>query len=98
MGAVQVEQSDIDAFATTVTQEVTALTTSVTNIGTAVGVVQNYIQTLLANQATPLPAGDESALNAALSSLETEVSAVGTSVGNLDALEPPAPAPPTPGS
>lgn len=63
-GMVQIAQADLDNF----TSEITA----------AIGVISGYIKTLLANQATPLPAADESTLTAAVSALE--------------ALEPPAPA------
>jgi hypothetical protein len=64
-GMVQIAQADLDNF----TSEITA----------AVGVLKGYIAQLLANQATPLPAADETELTAA--------------VAALDALEPPAPAP-----
>jgi hypothetical protein len=64
-GMVQIAQADLDNF----TSEIVA----------AVGVVSGYITQLLANQSTPLPEADETALTAAMSSLE--------------ALEPPAPAP-----
>jgi hypothetical protein len=62
---VQLDQSDLDTFAT----EFEAVKTS----------LAGYIATLLANQATPLPAADESGLNQALA--------------DLTALEPPAPTP-----
>jgi hypothetical protein len=83
MVAVQIEQEDLDAFASTVE-------THVNGIIAAVGVLGGYIQQLLANQATPMPLADEQGLQTALSDL-------GANVGNLQALEPPAPPePPTP--
>jgi hypothetical protein len=81
-GLVQVQQSDLDNFAT-------QLNTIAGDITTATGVISNYIQTLLANQNTPLPAGDETQLTNAVTALTN----AGTA---LDALEPPTPAPPTP--
>jgi hypothetical protein len=63
-GNVQIAQADLDNFTS--------------EINTAVTTISGYITTLLANQSTPLPAADESALTAA--------------VAALDALEPPAPA------
>jgi hypothetical protein len=77
---VQIEDTNLAAFAATVENEVTAITA-------AVGVLQGYIAQLLAGQGTPLPAADESVINQALTDL-------GASVGTLNALEPPAP--PTP--
>ncbi len=65
MAMVQLDQADLDNFASTVE--------------TAVGVLNTYVQQLLANQATPLAAADEKALQKALS--------------DLQGLEPPAPAP-----
>jgi hypothetical protein len=78
-GQVQVAQSDLDNFATAVNAAVTDITTATTTIAA-------YIQTLLANQSPPLPAGDEDNLNAAVTALQ----AAGTA---LDALEPPTPTP-----
>lgn len=75
MVAVQIEQADLYDFTATVE-------TGVNSITTAVGVLNGYIQQLLANQATPIPLADEQGLRTALSDL-------GTSVGNLQALEPP---------
>ena len=69
-GLVSIAQSDLDTFATNFEAVKTALST--------------YIAQLVANQATPLPAADESGLTQALS--------------DLTALEPPAPAPVTPPS
>lgn len=79
MALVQIEDTVLTHFATTVETEVAA-------IGTAVGVLQGYIAQLVAGQGTPLPAADETALNQAL----TDLSA---SVGNLNALEPVTPTP-----
>lgn len=80
MGAVQIEQSDLNDFATAVNSETDTLVR-------AVGVLGGYIQQLIAGQAVPLPAADESAI-------QTALSALGTGVGNLQGLEPPVPAPP----
>jgi hypothetical protein len=55
MSAVQIEQSDLDAFAA--------------SVSTAATTISGYLTTLLANQATPLPEADESALTAAVASL-----------------------------
>jgi hypothetical protein len=77
---VSISQTDLNNFAASIETEVTA-------ISTAVGVLGPYIQQLLANQATPLPPADETAINQAVTDLTT-------GVGNLDALEQPAPTPP----
>jgi hypothetical protein len=64
-GMVQIAQADLDAFAAAFETVKAALAT--------------YIATLLANQATPLSAADETGLNQALA--------------DLTGLEPPAPTP-----
>lgn len=79
MGLVQVEQDDLTAVAT-------AIETESATINAAFTTLQGYIQQLIAGQATPLPAADETALNQALTDL-------GTSVTNLGNLQPPTPAP-----
>lgn len=79
MALVQVDQTDLDSFAAAVETEVTA-------VGSAVSVLSAYIQQLVAGQAVPLPAADESAVSKALGDLSAAVS-------GLSALEPPAPAP-----
>jgi len=93
MALVQIDDADLTAFAQTVETEVAALVTSNQNIGDAVTVLQGYIGQLLAGQATPLPVADETAINQAMTDLTTNASAIGTSVGNLDALEPVVPTP-----
>jgi hypothetical protein len=65
-GQVQIAQSDLDNF----TSEINA----------AVSTLSTYIQQLVANQSTPLPAADEANLEAAITALQN--------------LEPPAPTPP----
>jgi len=55
-GNVQIAQADLDNF----TAEINA----------AVTVIAGYIQTLLANQSTPLPAADESKLTEAVTALQ----------------------------
>lgn len=82
-GQVQVAQADLDSFGT-------AVSDAAGQIASATGTIATYIQTLVANQSTPLPAGDESKLNAAVTGLQTASTA-------LQGLEPPAPTPaPTP--
>jgi len=96
MALVQIDDADLATFASTVETEVAALVTANTGIGDAVTVLQGYIQQLLAGQVTPLPVADETAITTALTDLATNASAIGTSVGNLDALEPVVPTPPSP--
>jgi large repetitive protein len=79
-GAVQIDQSVIDGWTATVSG-VSA------DISSATSTLANYIQTLLANQATPLPDADVANINAALSSLQSADTA-------LKGIEP-APAPPS---
>jgi hypothetical protein len=62
-GVVQIAQTDLDNFAS--------------EVQTAATTISGYITTLLANQSTPLPDADESALTAAVTALQN--------------LEPPAP-------
>jgi hypothetical protein len=77
-GLVQVQQSDLDGFATSVSAASAAITAATTTIAAS-------IQTLLANQATPLPAADEANLTTAVSGLQAAATA-------LAAIEVPAPA------
>ena len=82
MSNVTIDQDTLNAYASTVETEVTAITGVATVLG-------NYITTLVAaanNSSTPPPAADVAAIQQALSDL-------GTSVGNLQGLEPPTPAP-----
>jgi hypothetical protein len=79
---VQIPQSTIDAW--------TASVTSVgTDISTAASVLGPYIQQLLANQATPLPAAQVAEIQAALGALQNADTA-------LQGLEPAPPPPPPP--
>lgn len=95
MTAVQVDDQDLANFASTIETEVGNLTTAVNQISSATTVLASYIQTLIAGQAVALPEGDETAIKQSITDLTAGASALGAAVGNLDALEPPAP---TPGS
>lgn len=55
-GNVQIAQADLDNFTS--------------EINTAVTTIAAYITTLLANQSTPLPEADETALTAAVAALQ----------------------------
>lgn len=81
MGLVKIDQADLDAFATSISQSASEITESA-------DILTTYIQKLLDGQAEPLPTADESAVRDALSRLSS-----GTAT--LNALEPPATPEPT---
>lgn len=93
MTQTTINQEDLDAFTTRVTSQVSALTDAAGSISDAAGTLGGYIQQLLANQATPLPAADESGITAALDQLDSAQTALSTATSSVTALEPPVTAP-----
>jgi hypothetical protein len=82
MALAQIDQTDLDNFTTAITTQVGVLTDAAKTLG-------DYIAQLVAGQAAPLPAADESGIQNALSVLGATSSA-------LVALEPPVVTPPAP--
>jgi hypothetical protein len=96
MGLVTIDQDELNSFATQLETQVTAVTTAAATVTDAAGVLAGYITQLLANQATPIPAADETAISQAFSDISSAASSLGTAVGGVVALEPPVVVPPPP--
>lgn len=79
MALVKIEDGDLAAFAGAVQAQVATINSTVAELG-------SYISQLLANQATPLPDADETAINKALADLSA-------ATGGLNALDAPVAAP-----
>ncbi len=93
MAAVQIDQTDLDNFASAVETGVTAIKAAADTVTNAASTVGAYIQQLVTGQAEPLPEADKTAITQALADLAGASEAVSTATSGLTALEPPAPAP-----
>lgn len=103
MGLVTIDQDALNALGASVETAVGTINASVGDLTSAVGVLSGYITQLLANQAQPIPAADETAIAQALTDVSAAAASLSTATSGITALEPvsvtpvsPTPVSPTP--